>query len=149
MFAFFFFQNKGPIYEPGGVVSWMDQYHDFVAGGKATVLILPKDAFRNNVTRGSEEQSIHSFEVSATVSNGSNANLLDVINKGWNEFGYVCIEFVTTTAGHLSVHIKHKNTSLVNSPLPLTVHPGNLCNIYYKLIINQLNAYMLLISNIR
>ncbi|KAI3756584.1 hypothetical protein L1987_56406 [Smallanthus sonchifolius] len=115
--------TPGPIYEPGGVVSWMGQMYDFVAGTKATVLILPKDAFGNTVTSESEGQNIYNFEVSATISNGSNAKLLDISNKGWNEFGYIYIEFVAATAGHLLVHIKHKNNSLIGSPLPLTVHP--------------------------
>ncbi|KAJ0602889.1 putative immunoglobulin-like protein [Helianthus annuus] len=115
--------NPGPIYEPGGVVSWMGEVNDFVAGSKATVLLLPKDAFGNNVTNASEGQNIHNFDIYATTLNGSNINLLDISNKGWNEFGYVCIEFVVVTAGHLSVHVKHKNDSLIGSPLPLTVHP--------------------------
>ncbi|KAL8263712.1 hypothetical protein R6Q59_021842 [Mikania micrantha] len=116
----------GPIYEPGGIVSWMGQMNNFVVGSKATVLILPKDAFGNNVTKPSSGNRNFNFEVSATNSNGSNVNLLDVSYKGWNEFGYVYIEFVTVTAGHLLVHIKHKNNSLIGSPLPLTVHPGAL-----------------------
>nr|GEZ06067.1 hypothetical protein [Tanacetum cinerariifolium] len=42
--------SPGEIYEPGCIVSWMDPTDNFVAGTKATVLILPKDAFGNNVT---------------------------------------------------------------------------------------------------
>lgn len=110
----------------------MGQIHDCVAGSKSTVLTLPKDAFGNNVTVVSEGQNVNNFEVFATHLNGSDVYLLDVINKGWNEFGYVCIEFVAVTAGHHLVHIKHKNVSLIGSPLPLTVHPGNLCNISYS-----------------
>ncbi|KAJ0594638.1 putative immunoglobulin-like, Filamin family [Helianthus annuus] len=115
--------NPGPIYESGGAASWMGQVDDFVAGSKATVLIQPKDAFGNNVTNATEGQNIYNFDVYATTLNGSNARLLDISNKGWNEFGYVCITFVTVTAGHLSVHIKQNNNSLIGSPLPLTVHP--------------------------
>ncbi|KAK9059167.1 hypothetical protein SSX86_021786 [Deinandra increscens subsp. villosa] len=118
--------TPGPIYEPGGIVSWTDQISDFVAGTKSTVLILPKDAFGNNVTIASEGQNIFNFEVSAADLNGSNTNLLNISNKGWNEFGYVGIEFVAVTAGHFVVHIKHKNNSLINSPLSLTIHPGAL-----------------------
>lgn len=111
-------------------MSWMGHMHDFVAGTKAAVFILPKDAFGNNVTRMTEGQIEYHFEVYATSLNGSKAELVDISNKGWDEFGgYVCIEFVAVTAGHLLVHIKHKNSFLIGSPLSLTVHHGNLCNI--------------------
>ncbi|XP_076914940.1 protein GAMETE EXPRESSED 2-like [Bidens hawaiensis] len=119
-----YYVAPGPIYEPGGVVSWIGQMHDFVAGTKATVFILPKDAFGNNVTRMTEGQIIYHFDVYATSLNGSKAKLVDISYKGWDEFGgYICIEFVAVTAGHLLVHIKDKNSSLIGSPLSLTVHP--------------------------
>lgn len=121
--------TPAPIYEPAGIVSWMGQVQDCVAGSKLTLLILPTDAFGNNVTVESEGQNIYNFDVFATHLNGSSVTLLDVSNKGWNEFGYVSVEFVVVTAGHLLVHVKHKSVSLNGSPLRLTVQPGNWYNI--------------------
>ena len=125
-----FFKNKGEIYEPGCIVSWMEPMNNFVAGTKATVLILPKDAFGNNVTSESEGRKTYNFVVSATYDNGSNVNVVDVKFQGWNKFGYLSYEFVIVTAGRLFIHIKHQNESLINSPLPLKVHPGGLSNIW-------------------
>ncbi|KAI3505114.1 hypothetical protein L1887_27025 [Cichorium endivia] len=121
-----YFVTPGPIYLPGGIVSWMDEVDTFVAGTKATVLILPKDAFGNNVTIESEGQKVYNFVVYATHEPGSDASVLDVSYKGWNEFGYLSIDFITVTSGNLLLHIKDKNTPLIGSPLPFTVYPGEL-----------------------
>ncbi|KAJ9536923.1 hypothetical protein OSB04_029656 [Centaurea solstitialis] len=120
-----YYVTPGPIYPAGGIVSWMDEVNDFVAGTKATVLILPKDAFGNNVTSVSEGKNVEiSFEVYATNANGSKIDLLNVSNRGWNGFGYLYIEFIVTTAGSFLAHISHNNQTLIGSPLPFTVDPG-------------------------
>ncbi|KVH88614.1 Filamin/ABP280 repeat-like protein [Cynara cardunculus var. scolymus] len=121
-----YYVTPGPIYSPGGIVSWMGQLNNFVAGMKATLLILPKDAFGNNVTSLSEGRNIDGFEVYATYANGSNVILQDVSNQGWNGFGYLCIQFTLTTAGSFLAHVKQKNETLIGSPLPFTVDPDAL-----------------------
>lgn len=116
------------MYPSAGVVSWKGQTNEFVAGVLATILILPKDAFGNNVTASSEGTDVSTFNLSASFMNGSIASLLNVTNKGWNEYGYVQIEFIPVTAGSLFLNVEEANQTLVGSPLMFKVIPGEFYN---------------------
>ncbi|KAK1390459.1 Gamete expressed 2 [Heracleum sosnowskyi] len=119
-----FHVNPGRLYPSAGVVSWKGQTNEFVAGALATVLILPKDAFGNNVTASSEGTNVSTFNLSASFMNGSIASLYNVTNKGWNEYGYVQIEFVPITAGSLFLNVEAANQTLIGSPVMFKVIPG-------------------------
>lgn len=106
----------------------MGQANEFVAGIKATVLILTKDAFGNNVSSAGEGLEAYDFTISVSHSNGSVANVINLMNKGWNEFGYLSIEFIAATAGSLLLHVKDRNNTLNGSPLSFKVSPGDLLN---------------------
>ncbi|GJY30420.1 protein gamete expressed 2 isoform X1 [Tanacetum coccineum] len=122
-----YFATPGEIYELGGIVSWMGPMDNFIAGMTATVLILPKDAFSNNVTSESEGQKdFYDFEFSANFDDGSYVDPGKANYKGWNKFGYLAYEFVIVTSGTHLLHVKHKNKSLIGSPLRLEVRPGAL-----------------------
>lgn len=114
----------GRIYPSAGVVSWKGQMNEFVAGALATILILPKDAFGNNITASSEGINVSTFNLSVSFMNGSIASLFNVTNKGWNDNGYVQIEFVPVTAGSLFLNVEAANQTLVGSPLMFKVIPG-------------------------
>lgn len=104
---------------------WKDGEDEFIAGTKAEVLILPKDAFGNNVTSASEGLRFYNFTLTAFRSNGSNASVLNVTNRGWNHYGYLSIEFIAATAGSLLLHVKVGNQTFQGSPLPFKVYPGD------------------------
>ncbi|KAH7842189.1 hypothetical protein Vadar_002493 [Vaccinium darrowii] len=118
--------TEGKFYPAACVVSWMGQMNEFTAGTKATVMIPPKDAFGNNVSLASQEQSTFNFTVSATYVNGSIATVLNVTDNGWHEDGPLLIEFIVASAGELLLFVKEKNQSLNGSPLPFKVNPGAL-----------------------
>ncbi|CAL5413093.1 unnamed protein product [Camellia sinensis] len=110
--------TPGKMYPMACVVSWKGEMNEFVAGTKATVLIIPKDAFRNNVSSASEGQSTFNFTVSASYVNGSIASVLNIAFMGWNDVGYLSFEFTAASAGSLLLHVEDKNQSLNGSPLP-------------------------------
>ncbi|KAF8392567.1 hypothetical protein HHK36_022912 [Tetracentron sinense] len=116
----------GRMYPSVCVALWMDIVNEFVAGTKVTVLILPKDAFGNNISSTSEEPNSYEFIVSAFYGNGSIASILNVTYMGWNEFGYVGIEFIASGAGNLLLYVEGENQTLNGSPLPFKVKPGPL-----------------------
>jgi hypothetical protein len=119
--------TPGPIYPSTGVVSWLDEMNEFAAGVTAIVLVLPKDAFGNNVSSSPRHITNETnITVSAFDSNGSNANVENICIRGWDEFGYVRIEFVAATAGNLLLHVKDRNQFLNGSPLPFNVSRGQL-----------------------
>ncbi|GMP76486.1 hypothetical protein CsSME_00033135 [Camellia sinensis var. sinensis] len=118
--------TPGKMYPMACVVSWKGEMNEFVAGTKATVLIIPKDAFRNNVSSASEGQSTFNFTVSASYVNGSIASVLNIAFMGWNDVGYLSFEFTAASAGSLLLHVEDKNQSLNGSPLPFKVNPGAL-----------------------
>ncbi|GAY35858.1 hypothetical protein CUMW_019000, partial [Citrus unshiu] len=105
------------------VASWMGLINEFEAGNKARIMILPKDAFGNNVTSTSEELSSFNFTVSALYANGS-ALTPNITNMGLNEVGYIIIEFILMKAGNFSLHVEAGNQTLNGSPLPFKVNPG-------------------------
>ncbi|XP_052190913.1 protein GAMETE EXPRESSED 2 isoform X2 [Diospyros lotus] len=118
--------TPGKIYPAACVVSWMGQMDELVSGTKATVVILPKDAFGNTITSPSEELSALNFMVSASYVNGSSANVLNITHMGWDKVGYYSIGLTAASAGNLLLHVEEKNQSLNGSPLPFKVNPGAL-----------------------
>lgn len=99
--------------------------NEFDAGIKATVLILPKDAFGNNISSFSEELNLHNFTGSSLYVNGSIASVPNITFMGWNELGYILIEFIVVQAGDLSLRVVCDNETLNGSPLPFNVNPGD------------------------
>ncbi|GFQ03406.1 protein gamete expressed 2 [Phtheirospermum japonicum] len=118
--------NPGRMYPAAGILSWADGINEFIAGTTAEILILPKDAFGNNVSSTSEGLSLHNFTLLASTSNGSSAILLSISDKGWDQKGYLSIKFTTATAGDLLLHVEVENQTLHESPFPFLVIPGNL-----------------------
>lgn len=116
----------GHIYPSVCVASWMSSINEFVAGTRVTVLILPRDAFGNNISSSSDDPKSSNFIVSAFNATGSVANLLNITNMGWNKFGYISIELNVATAGSLLLHVEGENQTLNGSPLPFKVNPGPL-----------------------
>ncbi|KAL5849425.1 hypothetical protein ACOSQ3_007486 [Xanthoceras sorbifolium] len=114
----------GPIHPSVCAVSWMGLINEFEAGEKSTILILPKDAFGNNISSTNEDISTFNFTASAYYANGSIASVPNVTYTGWNEFGFIIIEFDVTTAGNLLLHVEGENQTLNGSPLPFEVNPG-------------------------
>ncbi|CAA0817518.1 Protein GAMETE EXPRESSED 2 [Striga hermonthica] len=119
--------EPGLMYPAAGILSWADGVDEFVAGTRAEILILPKDAFGNNVSLDGQGSAFHhNFTLFALTPNGSSENLLDIAHKGWNQQGYISIEFITITAGSLFLHVEIENQTLHDSPLPFSVIPGSL-----------------------
>ena len=117
------------MYLAAGIVLWMDGVNEFVAGTKATILILPKDAFGNNVSSISKRSESYSFWLSATSLDGSAADVLNITDKGWNQLGYLSIEFVVASSGNLLLHVREKNQTLTGSPLPFKAKTGDFLSI--------------------
>ena len=103
----------------------MSPINEFVAGTRVTVLILPRDAFGNNISSSSVMPNSSNYTVSASNATGSVANLLNITNMGWDKLGYISIEFTVATAGSLLLHIEGENQTLNGSPLPFKVNPGD------------------------
>ncbi|KAL0414762.1 UNVERIFIED_CONTAM: protein GAMETE EXPRESSED 2 [Sesamum radiatum] len=118
--------NPGRMYPPAGILSWLDGLDEFIAGTEAELLILPKDAFGNNVSSASEGPIPYNFILFASTLNGFPANILNITQKGWNQQGYLCIGFVAATAGRLLLHVQVENQTLDDPPLPFKVNPGKL-----------------------
>ncbi|XP_073120518.1 protein GAMETE EXPRESSED 2 [Henckelia pumila] len=116
--------TPGRMYPASGILSWKDGVDEFIAGTKAEVLILPKDAFGNNVSSSSEGPITFNFTLFASTNSGLPADVLNVTNKGWNHQGYISIEFVAATAGSLLLHLEVEKQVLEGSPLAFTVNPG-------------------------
>lgn len=113
------------MYPAAGILSWRDRADEFMAGTRAEVLILPKDAFGNNVSSTSEGSRHYAFSLSATTLDGIQATLLNTSFKGWNQQEHLSIEFIAATAGSLLLHIEIENQTLHGSPLPFMVNPGD------------------------
>ncbi|KAL2229739.1 UNVERIFIED_CONTAM: Protein GAMETE EXPRESSED 2 [Sesamum indicum] len=118
--------NPGRMYPAAGILSWLDGLDEFIAGTEAELLILPKDAFGNNVSSASEGQIPYNFTLFASTLNGLPTNILNITQKGWNQQGYICIGFVAATAGRLLLHVQVENQTLNDPPLPFKVNPGKL-----------------------
>lgn len=102
----------------------MGLINEFEAGNIARIVVLPKDAFGNNVTSTSEELSSYNFTVFASYANGSTL-MPNVTNMGRNEVGYIIIEFIVKESGNFSLHVEAGNQTLNGSPLPFKVNPGD------------------------
>ncbi|XP_073308626.1 protein GAMETE EXPRESSED 2 [Primulina huaijiensis] len=116
--------TPGRMYPASGILSWQDGVDEFIAGTMAEMLILPKDAFGNNVSSSSEGPILFNFTLFALTTSGLPADVLNVTNKGWNTQGYISIEFVAATAGSLLLHVEVEKQALEGSPLAFTVNPG-------------------------
>ncbi|KAJ6733857.1 JITTERBUG ISOFORM N [Salix koriyanagi] len=116
--------KQGKIYASVCIASWRDLKNEFKAGAKATVLIVPRDAFGNNVTSTGEELSPFNFTVSELYQNGSIVNVPDITHIGWNEFGQIILEFIATKSGNLLLNVEGGNQTLNGCPLLYTVNPG-------------------------
>ncbi|KAJ6991357.1 protein GAMETE EXPRESSED 2-like [Populus alba x Populus x berolinensis] len=116
--------KAGKIYASACIASWRDLENEFEAGAKATVLIVPRDAFGNNVTSTGQELRPFNFTVSELYENGSIANVPDITHIGWNEFGQIILEFIATKSGNLLLHVEGGNQALNGCPLLYKVNPG-------------------------
>ncbi|XP_040999914.1 protein GAMETE EXPRESSED 2 isoform X4 [Juglans microcarpa x Juglans regia] len=118
--------EPGQMYPSACVASWMNLMNEFEAGMKATILILLKDAFGNNISSTGEDPSLYNFTVSSLYVNGSVASVPNISFMGSNELGYVIIEFIVVQAGDLLLRVEGDNETLRGSPLPFKVNPGPL-----------------------
>uniref|UniRef100_A0A251L0W3 GEX2 N-terminal Ig-like domain-containing protein n=1 Tax=Manihot esculenta TaxID=3983 RepID=A0A251L0W3_MANES len=100
--------------------------NEFEAGERATIFIVPRDAFGNDVSSTGEELNSYNFTVCVLYANGSLANVPNITHVGWNELGIISIEFIAEKAGDLLLHVKGGKQTLNGSPLPLKVNPGPL-----------------------
>ncbi|KAH8502369.1 hypothetical protein H0E87_013897 [Populus deltoides] len=116
--------KAGKIYASACIASWRDLENEFEAGAKATVLIVPRDAFGNNVTSTGQELRPFNFTVSELYENGSIVNVPDITHIGWNEFGQIILEFIATKSGNLLLHVEGGNQTLNGCPLMYKVNPG-------------------------
>lgn len=120
----------GQMYPSAGILSWKDGFNEFTAGMRAEVMILPKDAFGNNISSSSEGSKLYNFSLFASTSNGFPASVLNVSQKGWNQQGYLIFDFVAATAGNLLLHVEIENQTLHGSPFPFMVFPGDLLALF-------------------
>ncbi|KAH0728171.1 hypothetical protein KY284_004036 [Solanum tuberosum] len=120
-----FHVTPGNMYPSASVVSWKNGVSEFAAGMLASLVILPKDAFGNNISSATD-QGLNSYNFTFSVStfNGSVATILDFTNKGWDISGYLVTEFIVATAGTLLLNIQGDNQTLSGSPLIFIVNPG-------------------------
>ncbi|KAK4737674.1 hypothetical protein R3W88_001371 [Solanum pinnatisectum] len=123
-----FHVTPGNMYPSASVVSWKNGVSEFAAGMLASLVILPKDAFGNNISSASD-QGLNSYNFTFSVStfNGSVATILDFTNKGWDISGYLVAEFIVATAGTLLLNIQGDSQTLSGSPLIFIVNPGDSC----------------------
>ncbi|EOA12883.1 hypothetical protein CARUB_v10025856mg [Capsella rubella] len=118
--------ETGLMYPSVCVVSWMGLTNKFEAGTNASVLILPKDAFGNNISYSGKEIEFQGFLLSLLYENGSFASDLDITHIRWVESGYISIEFVLVTSGRFLLLVEKESQTLNGSPLPLMVNSGPL-----------------------
>ncbi|CAM0951444.1 unnamed protein product [Alopecurus aequalis] len=113
------------VHPSASLASWMYFSGYVVAGSKAFVSVIPRDAFGNNVARGGADMSGDGyFRVSASYMNGTAVELLDFQYNGWTGDGRLSLEFVPTLAGDFLVQVSGDNRTLRDSPLLLTVKSG-------------------------
>ncbi|KAJ0960858.1 hypothetical protein J5N97_001263 [Dioscorea zingiberensis] len=103
--------NKHLVYEgnlyPSTCVAHLRNFgNEFVAGTKAHVLILPKDAFGNNISLRADPPSKDYFMSISTLQKMGLFHILqDIQYNGRNELGYIVVEFTPTTAGRLLLFV--------------------------------------------
>ncbi|KAG7533513.1 Immunoglobulin E-set [Arabidopsis thaliana x Arabidopsis arenosa] len=119
--------EPGLMYPSVSVVSWMGLANVFEAGMNASILILPKDAFGNNISFSGKEMEFQGFSLSLLNENGSiAAGVLNITHIRWIESGYISIEFVLVTAGKFLLLVEKESQTLNGVPLPLEVNSGPL-----------------------
>ncbi|ESQ32377.1 hypothetical protein EUTSA_v10005444mg, partial [Eutrema salsugineum] len=116
----------GLMYPSVCVVSWMGLANVFEAGMNASILILPKDAFGNNISFSGKETELQGFSLSLLYENGSIAGDLNITHTRWIESGYISIEFVLVTSGKFLLLVERESQTLNGVPLPLEVNSGPL-----------------------
>ncbi|XP_020877406.1 protein GAMETE EXPRESSED 2 isoform X3 [Arabidopsis lyrata subsp. lyrata] len=119
--------EPGLMYPSVSVVSWMGLANVFEAGMNASILILPKDAFGNNISFSGKEMEFQGFSLSLLNENGSiAAGVLNITHIRWIESGYISIEFVLVTTGKFLLLVEKESQTLNGVPLPLEVNSGPL-----------------------
>ncbi|KAL9282862.1 putative immunoglobulin-like protein [Arabidopsis thaliana] len=118
--------EAGLMYPSVSVVSWMGLANVFEAGMNASILILPKDAFGNNISFSGKEMEFQEFSLSLISENGSFAGVLNSTHIRWIESGYISIEFVLVTSGKFLLIVEKESQTLNGGPLPLEVNSGPL-----------------------
>ncbi|KAG7537207.1 Immunoglobulin E-set [Arabidopsis suecica] len=119
--------EPGLMYPSVSVVSWMGLANVFEAGMNASILILPKDAFGNNISFSGKEMEFQGFSLSLLNENGSiAAGVLNITHIRWIESGYISIEFVLVTSGKFLLLVEKESQTLNGVPLPLEVNSGPL-----------------------
>lgn len=108
------------------VVSWMGLTNVFEAGMNASILILPNDAFGNNISFSGKEMEFQGFSLSLLNENGSIAGMLNITHIRWIESGYISIEFFLVTSGKFLLLVEKDSQTLNGGPLPLEVNSGDL-----------------------
>ncbi|CAL1366002.1 unnamed protein product [Linum trigynum] len=135
----------GKIYPSVCIATWMDSISEFTAGSKAVVFIVPRDAFGNNVTQTGEDLNPYNFTVSVLYVNGSVATVPNITSTGWNEFGFIFVEFLATKAGTFLLDVQGGNQTLNGCSLSLKVNPGPLdvsnCQARWKIETNVWQIY--------
>ncbi|XP_010027085.2 protein GAMETE EXPRESSED 2 [Eucalyptus grandis] len=116
----------GPVYASVFPVSWLGLVHEFAAGTKAALLVLPKDAFGNNISSVDVPLDSYNFTIFSLYANNSVASTPNITSLSWNEFGYIIIEFTVSMAGNFSLQVLGQGQNLNGSPLPFQVNPGPL-----------------------
>ncbi|CAH8358393.1 unnamed protein product [Eruca vesicaria subsp. sativa] len=116
--------QPGLMHPSVSVVSWMGLNNVFEAGMNASILILPMDAFGNNISfSGKEmEMELQGFSLSLLYENGSFATIFNTTHIRWMESGYISIEFVLVTAGKFLLLVEKESQTLNGVPLPLVVN---------------------------
>ncbi|XVF66194.1 hypothetical protein PTKIN_Ptkin10aG0015900 [Pterospermum kingtungense] len=118
--------EPGPMYPSASVATWFGFLDEFEAGSKAPLLILPKDAFGNNISSTDKELNDYNISLTALIENGSIASSPNITYMAWNKFGYIIVEFIAVKAGNFLLYIQGGDQILNGSPLPFKVNPGTL-----------------------
>uniref|UniRef100_A0A0E0M1E3 GEX2 N-terminal Ig-like domain-containing protein n=1 Tax=Oryza punctata TaxID=4537 RepID=A0A0E0M1E3_ORYPU len=116
----------GDVHPSASLASWTYS-GACVAGSKAFVSVVLRDAFGNDVARGTEMPGGNGhLKVSVSHSNGAIVEFKDFQYNGWAEDGRISLEFVPIVAGAFLVRVNGDDKTLRGSPLLLTVNPGPL-----------------------
>jgi len=113
------------MYPSVSVVSWMGLANVFEAGMNASILILPKDAFGNNISFSGKKMEFQEFSLSLISENGSFAGVLNSTHIRWIVSGYISIDFVLVTSGKFLLLVEKESQTLNGGPLPLEVNSGD------------------------
>ena len=132
------------MYPSVSVAAWKGLKNEFEAGDKATIMILVRDAFGNNISKTTDVTYLPDYNLSVLHENGSIANLPNITNIGWNEFDYIIIEFIVTKAGNFSLRVEGANQTLNGSPLPLKVNPGCMFFSFFQWLVYIMSLWLLI-----